>query len=310
MLILIAGITGGLGQRLATVALSRGLSVRGLGRSPDKLPADLAARLESFVESETYYDIPALDKAVASVDAVIDAYSPHPVLDLDAQLLLLRAAERAQIKVFFASTWSRDWTNLKYGEFEHYNNHIHFEHQAGTTSSIRPVYILSGLFANLLYTQYGPGAFNGSSGTPELSYYGEGDTDKWPWSVQDDVAEWTIDILLHGNGVQAGNGGFFRISSGVTTIRELASAYEQAFSVPVKVTRKGTLEDLKMELAKLRKDKGRAGYFEYMGEAAAVVASRGGWENADAIVLEQFRKPALLEQYLSEEKSEGRMGGK
>ncbi len=307
MLVLITGITGSLGQRLANVALSRGLSVRGLGRNPDKLPTYLASRLESFVESTSYYDIPALEKAVTSVDAVVAAYTPHPVLDLDAQLLLLRAAERAQIKIFVASTWSRDWSNLSYGEFEHYNNHIVFEHQAATTSSTRPINIFSGLFANLLYTQYGPGAFDASGEQPELSYYGDGDTNNWPWSGQDDVAEWTIDILLHGDGVQAGEGDFLRIRSGVTTIKELASVYEQVFSVPVKVTRKGTLQDLKAELARLREEKGRAGYFEYMGEAAAVVASKGGWENTDVTLLDQFRKPTSLEEFLVEEEREGRM---
>src|SRR6187402_3618242 len=150
MLVLIAGITGSLGQRLANVAISRGLSVRGLGRSPDNLSPELSGRLESFVKSNSYYDIPALEKAVAGVDAVINAYAPLPVLDLDGHLILLRAAERAQIKIFIASSWSRDWTNLKFGDFEHYDNHLAFEQQVAKTSSIRPVYVLSGVFADLL----------------------------------------------------------------------------------------------------------------------------------------------------------------
>lgn len=111
MLVLIAGITGSLGQTLAEIALSRGLSIRGLGRSPSKLRPELADQLESFVESKTYYDIPALEQAVSGVDAIINAYSPTPVLDLDGHLLLLRAAERAGVKVFVASSWSRDWTS-------------------------------------------------------------------------------------------------------------------------------------------------------------------------------------------------------
>jgi len=111
MLVLIAGITGSLGQMLAKIALSRGLSVRGLGRSPSNLSPELADKLESFVQSKTYYDIPALEQAVAGVDVIINTYSPTPVLDLDGHLLLLRAAERAGVKVFIASSWSRDWTS-------------------------------------------------------------------------------------------------------------------------------------------------------------------------------------------------------
>jgi len=128
MLILIAGITGVFGQRLAKVALSRGLSVRGLGRTPDALSPEISTQLESFVQSSSCYDIPALEAAVTGVDAVINAYAPLPVLDLDGHLLLIRAAGQAHIKVFIASSWSRDWTNIKYGDFEHYNNHIAFEH--------------------------------------------------------------------------------------------------------------------------------------------------------------------------------------
>lgn len=89
MPVLIAGITGSLGQSLAKVALSRGLSVRGLGRNPDKLSPEIFGQLESFIKSENYYDIAALEKAVAGVDAVINAYSPTPVLDLGRFILLL-----------------------------------------------------------------------------------------------------------------------------------------------------------------------------------------------------------------------------
>jgi hypothetical protein len=304
MLVLIAGITGSLGQRLASIAISRGLSVRGLGRNPENLEAGLSGQLESFVKSDSYYDVPALEKAVNGVDAVICAYAPHPLLDLDGHLLLLRAAERAQIKIFIASSWSRDWTNIKYGDFEHYNNHIAFQHQIATSSTIRPVYIFSGLFSDLLFTQYGPGGFDTSGERPRMRYWGNGDTDnKWPWSTQEDAASWTIDILLHGDGVQAGNGGFFKFRSGVTTVAELAAVHEKVFGTKVDVTREGSQEDLESNLARLRKEKGPTGYLEYMWEAAAVLAGKGLWENKDVTLLEQFRKPTSLEEHFREEAS-------
>lgn len=301
MLILIAGITGSLGQRLAKVALSRGLSVRGLGRSPDNLAPELSGQLESFVKSDSYYDIPALDKAVTGVDAVVNAYAPMALLDLDGHLLLLRAAERAEIKIFLASSWSRDWTNIKFGDFEHYNNHIAFEHQIATTSSIHPVYIFSGLFTDLLFTQYGPGGFDTSGEQPRMRYWGNGKVDKWPWSTQNDVAEWTIDILLYGDGVQAGKGGFFKVRSGVTTIEELAAVYEKVFGTKVDLIREGDVGELEAKLAKLRKED-RRGYLGYMSEAAAMIASKGLWENKDVTILDQFMKPTSLVQYFTETK--------
>ncbi|TVY55590.1 putative pinoresinol-lariciresinol reductase 3 [Lachnellula cervina] len=306
MLILIAGITGALGQRLANVAISRGISVRGLGRNPDSLSTELSSQLESFIKSTSYYDVPALEKAVSGVDAVINAYAPTPVLDLDGHLLLLRAAERAGIKIFIASSWSRDWTNLKFGDFEHYNNHIAFEHQIATTSPIRPVYLFTGLFADLLYTPYGPGGFDTGGEKPRMKYWGDdGKTNKWPWSTQADAAEYTIDILLYGKGVQAGEGGFFRVRSGTTTVEELAAVYEKVYGIAVDVTREGSVEDLEAELARLRKERGRARYIEYMWEAAAVVASKGLWENSDITILDQFRKPTSLEEHFGGEKNKG-----
>lgn len=271
--------------------------MRGLGRTPDKLAPELSRQLELFVQATSYYDIPALEKAVTGVDAVINAYAPTPELDLDGHLLLIRAAERAQIKIFIASSWSRDWTNLMFGDFEHYNNHIAFEHQIAATSTIKPVYIFSGLFADLLFTPYGPGGFDTSGERPKMRYWGNGTADKWPWSTQDDAAEWTIDILLHGEGVQAGRGGLFKFSSGVTTIKELAEVHELVFGNKVEVVREGSTEDLEEELARLRKAD-RSGYFKYMFEAAAVLASKGLWENRDVTVLPQFRAPTLLEEYL------------
>ena len=305
MLVLIAGITGTLGQRLATTALSRGLSVRGLGRNPSSLPAYLSTRLESFVTSTSFYDIPALNLAVTGVSAIINAYAPNPLLDLDGHLLLLRAAERAGVKIFIASSWSRDWSNLKFGDFEHYNNHIAFEHQVATTSTIKPVYIITGVFADLLFTPYGPGMFTVSDsgeGEGKMRYWGEGDRDVYPWSTQDDASEWTIDILLHGKGVQNGEGGFFRVRSGVTCVREMAAVYEEVHGRKVEVERVGSTEDLERELKVLREVRGRKRAIEYMGQAAAIVASKGLWEHPVVTKLEQFREPTSLEEWLGQQK--------
>lgn len=88
-----------MGKHLAQSALDRGHQVRGLGRSPNNFPSKLRDNLVNFVVSSSYYDVPAIEKAVHGVDAVICAYAGLPELQLDAQLILLRAAERAGVKV-------------------------------------------------------------------------------------------------------------------------------------------------------------------------------------------------------------------
>lgn len=94
MLILVVGITGMCGQPCAEAALRKGHQVRGMGRNPNKLDKDLASRLEGFVKADNLSDPTLLEKAVKGVDAVISAMNNMPCFIIDAQLALLRAAEK------------------------------------------------------------------------------------------------------------------------------------------------------------------------------------------------------------------------
>ncbi|KAH7363466.1 hypothetical protein B0T11DRAFT_282646 [Plectosphaerella cucumerina] len=302
MLVLIAGITGNLGQQIASAALARGLQVRGLARNPDNLKPELRQGLESFVKTENYYDIPALERAVAGVDAIISAYSPSPLLDLDANLLLLRAAERAEVKIFVVSSWNNDWTKNKYGDMEVYDAHIAFEKQAALTSSIKPIYFFTGMFADLLLTPFGPGSFELVDGRGKMSYWGNGNTVKHPWSTTEDIAAWTIETLINGKGVQQGEGGFFRFSSGHITMEELAALYEKVTGIKTDIVNRGTLEDLEKELAEARRTKGRASFFEYLPLAAALLGAKGVWRMEEQDAVYHARAPTSLESWLKTQK--------
>lgn len=168
------------------------------------------------------------------------------------------------------------------------------------TSTIGPVYIFTGSFTDLLFTPYGPGGLDTSDGRPSTRYWGDENTRSMFPCAQDDAAAWTIDILLRGEGVQTGEGSYFKVRSGVTTIEELAAVYHRVYATEVDVVREGSIEDLEARLARLRKEKGNARYLEYMHEEAASVASKGLWENRDVTVLPEFQKPATLEKCLIE----------
>ncbi|KAH7349209.1 hypothetical protein BKA66DRAFT_476691 [Pyrenochaeta sp. MPI-SDFR-AT-0127] len=298
MLVLIAGITGKLGSRLALAALERGLQVRGLGRNPDSLNPELAGKLESFVTTTSYYDTPALEKSVASVDAVICAYAPTPVLDLEGHLLLLRAAERAEIKIFVASSWNFNWSNIQYGAYELYDVHIAFQQHVARTSSIRPVYLFNGLFSDLLFTPYGPGLFSQSTEGATMRYWGDCKDNKFSWSTMDDAAAYTIEVLLNGNGVQESRGGYFSFRSGAHSIAELARIYESINGTKVKVIREGSIEDLERIVSSKRKEYGPQRFFELVPLAANLLGQTGKWELQDVLSLEHVRKPTTLEELL------------
>jgi uncharacterized protein YbjT (DUF2867 family) len=99
MLILIAGITGMVGQTLARYALEEGYRVRGMSRNPDKLNPDIASKLESFVACPDFLDKAYLANAVKGVDVVIAALPPVPSIIGAGQLALLLEAEKAGVKV-------------------------------------------------------------------------------------------------------------------------------------------------------------------------------------------------------------------
>lgn len=159
MLVLIAGVTGNLGQKLVKSLTSRGHQVRGLGRSPSKLDSNIQSSLESFVQSKNHYDIPALEDACAGVDAVICAYVGTPELQLEGQLLLLRAAERVGVKRYVAAAWNYDWRKISFGEHESYDMYHPFRRIVEFTSEIRPIYIFTGVLAEVLFSVPGHGSF-------------------------------------------------------------------------------------------------------------------------------------------------------
>lgn len=99
MLILIVGITGNIGLKLAGALMQRGHSVRGASRSSSKLPDSILEKLENFLETSSWYDVETLREAVKGVDAVVCAYSPIPALALEAELLLVRIMEEEGVRV-------------------------------------------------------------------------------------------------------------------------------------------------------------------------------------------------------------------
>ncbi|OQV04955.1 hypothetical protein CLAIMM_09765 [Cladophialophora immunda] len=281
MLVLIAGMSGRLGHLLAFAALRRGLQVRGLGRSPGAVKADLACSLESFITTTAYYDVPALRRAVTGVDAVICAYSPTPQMYLEAQLLLLREAENAGVKIFHAQTWNLNWHGIQFGDMEYYDAQISFCRQVELTSKIRPVYVFSGVFGEQLW---GP-----LSGTfPTKRSDGTWNT-KYPWTSMKNCAEFSIELLTTEKDVVDGKGGFFFVRSGYNTVREFAEVYERLKQVKVELIRKGSSEDLHAKVQELRRTNSPRRHCKWLGLLVADLAEQGKWSIGDYKIFENIQ---------------------
>ncbi|KAI1371577.1 hypothetical protein F4677DRAFT_304210 [Hypoxylon crocopeplum] len=279
MLVLVTGATGNVGRYVVSSLLARGHQVRALARSPSKISPEILTRLESTVQSSGYDDIVSLDRGCAGVDAVVNAYSGRPELTLEGQLLLLRAAERAGVKRFVASCWSYDWTTLKLGQQESYDPFIAFHNHVDLTSEIRPIYILSGVLAEVFFAAPGHGDFspkNHGCWDPQrkrLEIWGTGN-ELWHWTTERDAAEFAAEIVQRDD---AAKGGFWRLCSGVNTLKEIAATYEEVRGRKVAIEVMGTVDELRERAMQARREGNRRYFWSYIGWFYQLYTVDGTW---------------------------------
>ncbi|KAK8095475.1 hypothetical protein PG999_013497 [Apiospora kogelbergensis] len=281
MLVLIAGITGHVGQHLARAAIKHGLSVRGLGRSPQKL--DPSIQIESFVTIQDYYDdTPQLTAAMEGVEAVIVANAGHAELQLDAQLLLLRTAERSNtVRVFHAQSWSYDWRTFQLGEHEMYDPFLMFARQAAlSVRRLRPLYLFTGVLGEVLFGAAGHHSFAPQNGggiwdpaTKTLEYYGMGD-EKYYWTAEQDAAELSIALILSEN---AEKGGYYSAFSGELSPREMVDTYTRVKGKQARLVHCGTVPDLEQRALKGRESGNIQEPWLYIGAFYQLFVINGRW---------------------------------
>lgn len=300
MIILIAGITGNIGAYAAAHALSQGHTVRGLGRNPTKLPEKTAAALESFVTSSSYYDIAALDRAVAGVDVVICAYGGMPELHLDAQLILLRACERAGVKRYLAAGWNYDWRVLKLGDEPVYDAAMMFHQQVALTSTIKPCHIFSGMLAEVFFGLDGQDGFTPRDGgvwdptAKRMEIWGTGD-EEWNFTTEEDAGRWGVEVITADG---AEEGGFVTVCSWTCSMKEIKAKYEAAKGKEVGWDSKGSLGQLRA-IAQRESKLGLRRFWEWHRHVFMENCVSGRW-NLKNIENERFPtvKATSLEEFI------------
>lgn len=300
MLILIAGVSGNIGQKLAESLRVRGHTVRGLGRSPQKLTPTIRASLERFETCTGYDDISALDRACKGVDAIVCAYGMDPRLQLDGQLLLLRAAERAGVNTYVAASWNGDWSKLPLGKHEAYDAFVSFRHHAEMTSPIKPTYVYIGIFAETLFSMSGHGHVGPDmplvwdSDTKTVNIWGSGHT-TWFWTTEKDAAEFTAEIVLRKDAAQ---GGSWNVCSSAHSLRQIAQIYERERGVTVTLNTHGSIDELETKALNARKKGDKRKYHLYTGLFYQLYASNGAL-NFDKLDNDQFKiQGTTLEDFL------------
>ncbi|MCJ1472595.1 hypothetical protein MMC13_001244 [Lambiella insularis] len=301
MLILIAGVTGNIGFHAAQHALAVGHQVRGLGRSPDKLDRSLRKQLESFVDSSSYFDIAALDRAVHGADAVICAYGGLPELHLDAQLLLFRAAERAGVKRYLAAGWNYDWRKIQFESEPIYDSIRMFHSQVSITSQIKPIHIFSGILVDVFFNRGGDKGFLPKDcgvwdpRKKSMEIWGTG-KEKWFFTTEEDAGKYGVEVVTSAD---AEKGGFVSVCSFSNSLEEIKAIYEKVRSVTVTVNRNGTADDLYRLSAEGKNKDGRPGFWNWHRYEFHANCVSGVW-NLEDLQNDNFPrvKATSLEEYL------------
>ncbi|KAG5768080.1 hypothetical protein H9Q69_013571 [Fusarium xylarioides] len=300
MLILIAGITGMVGQTLARYALEEGYQVRGLSRNPDKLNADVSSKLESFVACPDYLDKSHLAKAAKGVDIVIAALPPVPSIIGAGQLALLLEAEKAGVKVFHAASWNFDWTKLELGDHETYDAYIAFKRLAELSSSLKPIYGFTGaiLDYSLIHIKNAGRPSLVNAETRSVVYFGTGE-EKMSFTTLDDLAKYT---LLAINDQDVIKRGIYYVESSHCTMPELADIYGKVRGCEIKKQCFGCKAELQAMLQQARDSIGPLHADKYI-DLAYGMAFLNGKAAIDPVDNERWASkvtPTSMEQWLKE----------
>lgn len=149
-LIVVAGVTGDLGGRIASELIQRGASVRGLVRT-GTMASKLANLDSSYFEtvSVNYEDSAALAKACAGASVIVSALSGLGPVVLDAQTQLLNAAVKVGVKRFIPSDFAIDFTKIPQGSNRNLNLRADFK-KIIDEAPIKATSILNGAFTDML----------------------------------------------------------------------------------------------------------------------------------------------------------------
>ncbi|MFD1188060.1 NmrA family NAD(P)-binding protein [Pontibacter rugosus] len=151
--IVLAGITGDLGGRIAQSLLAHGANVRAITRPGTTVDTinKLKQQGVSIIEAD-YKSVSALSKALSGATCVVSALSGLQEVILEAQRVLLYAAVEAGVPRFIPSDYSIDFTNLPRGTNRNLDLRQEFSERLDA-APIAATSVLNGMFTDLLTGQ-------------------------------------------------------------------------------------------------------------------------------------------------------------
>ena len=240
--IVLAGATGNLGQRIARSLIDRGASVRLLvrrGSAPDAL--DDLRRRGATIATADFSQPSELAAACAGASCVVSGLAGLRSVILDAQTRLLDAAVEARVPRFIPSDYSIDFTKLAPGSNRNLDPRREF-HARLASAPIAATSIFNGAFADMLTGQAPIILFK----RKRVLYWGSADV-RMDFTTIDDVARFTAAAALDPVTPR-----FLRVAGDELSARGLAKVASTVSGTDVRLFRAGGLGALKGMITVMR----------------------------------------------------------
>jgi NAD(P)-dependent dehydrogenase (short-subunit alcohol dehydrogenase family) len=232
-LILVAGATGNLGQRICRELTKRNIPVRAIVRNgSDQLKIDALEKMGVDVFKTDFSNQNELIGACARVSCVVSALAGLGETILETQTRILNAAVTAGVPRFIPSDFSSDFTLMPAGENRNFDLRKEF-HQLLDQSPILATSIFNGAFADIL--RYNTPLFNMKQQT--IAYYGDKADWKIDFTTMDDTAAFTAMAALDETVP-----GSLRIASFSVSPNDLVALSEQYKGSRFQLTSMGSME--------------------------------------------------------------------
>lgn len=248
--VLIAGITGILGSKIASAILHKGvMNVKGLIRNNtnDKKRKDLdelKAKGVVLLEGDLY-DQKSLIDACKNIQVIVSAIKGNssPKTDLyredivfSGQLNLLEAAMINDVQRFIPSDYSVDYFQLDLGDNYNLDFRIKFA-EALKQSGIDYTFILNGALTEVEFSPFAK-LFDFEVGT--FSYWGNGEQ-PCDFTTYDDTAKYTAEAIADPQMINK----TLKVAGDVLTMKQLLATFEKVKGKKLVEKRLGNVEDLK-----------------------------------------------------------------
>ncbi|MBO3459393.1 aromatic alcohol reductase [Aetokthonos hydrillicola Thurmond2011] len=302
--VLIAGISGVLGTKIATAILDKGeMNVKGLVRGTSDnykrqhLDA-LQAKGVVFVEGDLS-DQSSLNNACEGVEVIVSAIKGSPSkttglyredIVLSGQLNLLEAAITKGVKRFVPSDYSVDYSKIDLGKNHNLNFRILFA-EALKQSGLGYTFVLNGAFTEVQFSPFGK-LFDFKAGT--FSYWGDGHQ-ACDFTTYDDTAKYTAEAISDPQMLNS----TLKVASDVLTLKQLLATYEEVSGKKLVEKSLGTVEDLEAWIAKAKQK--ASSPFEYLAEQYhwALVSGKGKLNKLDNSRYPHIQ-PTTIKQFISQ----------